>query len=227
MTAVSLPLVLTSALVDGLNPCAFSVLLSFMAVILASVTLSDDPRRQVWTAGGAYVGGMFVTYVLLGLGVVATVSFLTATHLPIRLMGFAVVIVGLWALKDAALPGLGAPLGMPGRWHGAVRRALSQTTPIGLFTAGGLVGLCTLPCSGGIYLGVLALIAREQWPLRLSHLVLYDAVFVAPLLVLLAVVGNRRVLNRIAHAYLQWRTAFKVGAGAVAVGLGLMILVTA
>lgn len=227
MSTVSLPVVVTSALVDGLNPCAFSVLLSFVAVVLASVAISADPRRHVWTAGGAYVGGMFVIYLLLGLGAVAAVSFLTATHLPVRLMGFAVVAVGLWALKDVVLPGVGAPLGMPGRWHGGVRRALSQTTPVGLFTAGGLVGLCTLPCSGGIYLGVLALIAREPLPLRLSHLVLYDALFVAPLVVLLAAVGNRRVLNRVAHAYLRWRTAFKAGAGAVAVGLGLMILVTA
>lgn len=227
MTSVSLPVILTSALVDGLNPCAFSVLLSFVAVLLASVTLSEDPRRQVRTAGGAYVGGMFVTYLLLGLGLVTAVSFLTATHLPIRLMGVAVVIVGLWALKDVILPGVGAPLGMPGRWHGAVRRALSQTTSVGLFTAGGLVGLCTLPCSGGIYLGVLALIAREPLTLRLSHLVLYDAVFVAPLLVLLAVVGSRRVLNQIAHAYLRWRIAFKAGAGVVAMGLGLAILVAA
>ncbi len=48
-------------------------------------------------------------------------------------------------------------LGMPARFHGAVRRALAQTTPVGLFVAGGLVGLCTVPCSGAIYLGVLAL----------------------------------------------------------------------
>jgi cytochrome c biogenesis protein CcdA len=222
-----MPLVVTSGLLDGLNPCAFGVLLSFVAVILASVALTADPRPHLWKAGGVYVAGMFLTYLLLGLGIIATVSLFTATHLPIRLMGFAVVFMGLWTLKDVALPGIGLPLAMPPRWHALVRQALSRTTPVGLFTAGALVGLCTLPCSGAIYMGVLALVAREPLPMRLSYLVVYNVMFVAPLLVLLAFVANRRVLNRIAHAYLQRKTLVKAIVGAITVVLGLVILITA
>ena len=174
-----------------------------------------------------YVAGMFLTYLLLGLGIIATVSLFTTTHLPIRLMGFVVVAMGLWALKDVAMPGVGIPLAMPARWHGVVRQAISRTTPIGLFTAGGLVGLCTLPCSGAIYVGVLALIAREPLPARLSFLIAYNIMFVAPLLVLLTFVANRRVLNRVAHPYLHRKTLVKVVVGVVSVILGLVILATA
>jgi cytochrome c biogenesis protein CcdA len=142
-------------------------------------------------------------------------------------MGFAVVVLGLWALKDVVLPGVGFPLAMPARWHGAVRQALLRTTPVALLTAGALVGLCTLPCSGAIYVGVLGLIAREPLPVRLSYLVVYNVMFVAPLLVLLVAVANRRVLNRIAHAYLQRKALVKAAVGAVTVALGLVILVTA
>lgn len=227
MSSVTVPLVLTSGLLDGLNPCAFGVLLSFVAVILAGIALTDDPRRHLWRAGGVYVAGMFLTYLLLGLGILATVSFFTATHLPLRLAGFVVVLMGLWTLKDVVLPGVGRPLAMPARWHGRVRQALSRTTPVGLFTAGGLVGLCTLPCSGAIYVGVLALIAREPLPVRLSYLIVYNIMFVAPLLALLAFIANRRVLNRIAHAYLQRKTPVKAAVGVVTVVLGLIILVTA
>ncbi len=227
MSSVTVPVVITSGLLDGLNPCAFGVLLSFVAVILASVALTDDPRPKLWRAGGVYVAGMFLTYLLLGLGIIATVSLFTQTHLPIRLMGFVVVVMGLWALKDVVLPGVGIPLAMPARWHGTVRSAISRTTPIGLFTAGALVGLCTLPCSGAIYMGVLALIAREPLPLRLSHLVVYNVMFVAPLLVLLAFIANRRVFNHIAHAFLQRKMFVKAIVGVVTVVLGLVILVTA
>jgi cytochrome c biogenesis protein CcdA len=227
VSSITLPAVLAGGLLDGLNPCAFSVLLSFVAVILAGVALSTDPRGRLWQAGGAYIAGMFLTYLLLGLGIIAAVSLLTATHLPIRLMGLAVVALGLWTLKDVALPGVGVPLAMPARWQGPVRRALSRTTPVGLFGAGALVGLCTLPCSGAIYLGVLALIAREPLPVRLSYLVAYNLMFVAPLVVLLAVVTSRRVLNRIAHAFLERKLLVKAVVGMLTVVLGLAILVTA
>ncbi len=227
MNTVTFPVVVASGLLDGLNPCAFGVLLSFVAVILASVALAEDARPRIWRAGGVYVAGMFLTYLLLGLGLIATVSLFTATHLPIRLMGFLVVVMGLWTLKDVAVPGFGVPLAMPAGWRGRIRQALSRTTPAGLFTAGALVGLCTLPCSGAIYMGVLALIAREPLPARFSYLMLYNAMFVAPLLALLAIVGSRRVLNHIAHAYLQRKRAVKAVVGMVTVVLGLVILLTA
>jgi len=143
------------------------VLLSFVAVLLAGVALGGAQPR-LWSVGGAYVGGMFVTYLLLGAGLITVVSFLAQTHLSVRIMGVVVVVLGLWMLKDALLPASGWRLGMPARFHPLVRRALAQTTPVGLFLAGGLVGLCTVPCSGAIYLGVLALIAREPLPARLA-----------------------------------------------------------
>lgn len=227
LSSLTLPVVLASGLLDGLNPCAFSVLLSLVAVLLAGTALAANPRPFRWQAAGAYIGGMFVTYLLLGLGLIATVSLFAATHLPVRVMGLVVVILGLWAVKDAVLPGVGAPLAMPGRWHGVVRRALARATPVGLFAAGGLVGLCTLPCSGAIYLGVLALLAREPLAVRLPYLALYNLMFVAPLVVLVGAVANRRVYNRIAHAYLTRKRLARAVVGAATVALGLAILVTA
>ncbi len=113
-----------------MNPCAFTVLLSFVAVLLAGVALADA-RSRLWRTGGAYVAGMFATYFLLGAGLITALSFLTRTHLPVRLMGLAVVFLGLWTVKDAILPGWGWTLGMPARLHELVRRALVQTTPGG------------------------------------------------------------------------------------------------
>lgn len=215
-----------SGLLDGLNPCAFSVLLSFIAVLLAGVALGG-PHPRLWRVGGAYVAGMFVTYLLLGAGLMTVVSFLAQTHLPVRIVGLTVVALGLWTLKDALLPGVGWTLGVPARLHGAVRRALAQTTPAGLFAAGALVGLCTVPCSGAIYVGVLALIAREALPARLGYLVLYNVMFVLPLLALLVAVANRRTLNRVAHWYVGRRTLAKGIVGIFTIALGFIVLVTA
>jgi cytochrome c-type biogenesis protein len=154
------------------------------------------------------------------------VVVLTRTHLPVRLMGLVVVFLGLWTVKDAVLPGWGWHLAMPVRFHGAVRAALAKTGPAGLFVAGGLVGLCTVPCSGAIYLGVLGLLAREPLPRRLALLLAYNLAFIAPLLGLLASVTNRRSLNRIAHWYVPRRAAAGMALGAVAIVLGFVILIT-
>ncbi len=216
LSSLTPPAVIVSGLIDGLNPCAFGVLLSFVAVLLAGVAL-----------GGAYVGGMFLTYLLLGAGLITVVSFFAQTHLPVRIMGVVVVVLGLWMLKDVLLPEAGPALAMPARFHGVVRRALAQTTPIGLFIAGGLVGLCTVPCSGAIYLGVLALIAREPLGTRLGYLLLYNVMFVVPLLAVLAAVANRRTLNRLAHWYVPRKGMAKAAVGLLTVALGFIILVTA
>jgi len=225
VNALTFSSIVASGLLDGLNPCAFSVLISLVAILMAGVAFGQAAPR-LWRVGGAYVSGMFTTYLLLGLGLLSVIAFLTRTHLPVRLMGLTVVILGLWMIKDAGLPGWGWSLGMPPRFHGAVRRSLARATPAGLFLAGGLVGLCTVPCSGAIYLGIIGLLARQPPGPRLVYLLLYNIAFIAPLVALLAVVANRRTLNRIGHWYLPHKAWAKGVLGAVAVLLGFIILVT-
>lgn len=225
--SLTLPAVAVSGLLDGLNPCAFSVLLSLVAILLAGTASAAHARLFLWKTAGAYVGGMFLTYLLLGLGLMASVSWLAATHLPLRGVGLAVVLLGVWMLKDAVLPDVGPLLAMPPRWHGRVREALSRTTPMGLFVSGGLVGLCTLPCSGALYLGVLGLLARQPLAVRLPYVVLYNLMFVAPLAAVVAAVASRRVFNRIAHTYLRRKQLARAMVAGATVGLGLVILATA
>lgn len=223
---VSLPVVLSSGLLDGLNPCAFSVLLSFIAIVLGTVAVGEA-RPQLWRIGGIYVAGMFVTYLLLGLGLISAIGWVVRFHLVVRVMGLAVVALGLWSIKDVLLPGVGPALGMPAAWREPVARALRNTTPVGVLAAGVLVGLCTLPCSGSIYLGVLALLAKAPLATRLPYLVLYNLMYVAPLLAILAAVGNRRTLNQISHWFIHRRHLSKALVGGVSVALGFAILVTA
>jgi hypothetical protein len=61
----------------------------------------------------------------------------------------------------------------------------------------------------------------------LFYLVVYNIMFVAPLVLLLAAVANRSVLNHVAHAYLQRKALVKAIVGTVTVALGFVILITA
>ena len=226
MTQLTLPAVLVGGLLDGINPCAFSVLLSFVAVVLASVTMTNASPR-VWRIGGIYVLGMFLTYLLLGLGMIGVIGWVVRMHLAVRLIAVVVVALGVWTIKDALLPALGPQLAMPKASYGLVRRAMSWSGPWGALAAGGLVGMCAVPCSGAIYVGVLALIAAAPLGARVGWLVLYNVMFIAPLVALLALVANRRSLNRVAHWTIHRRTATKLVMGAATITLGFAILITA
>ncbi len=57
------PLVTAGALIDSLNPCAFSVLLLTIAFLFSLESL----RIKILKVGAAYIFGIFVVYYLIGL----------------------------------------------------------------------------------------------------------------------------------------------------------------
>lgn len=226
MTQITLPAVLLGGLLDGVNPCAFSVLLSFVAVILSSVAITNA-SPQVWRIGGIYVFGMFLTYLLLGLGMIGVISIVVRTHLAVRLIAVVVVALGTWTIKDALLPQFGPQLAMPKASYGLLRRAMSWSGPGGALAAGALVGMCEVPCSGAIYAGILAVIATAPIASRLGYLFLYNLMFITPLVALLALVSNRRTLNHVAHWTIHRRATSKLVLGSLTVLLGFAVLLTA
>src|SRR3989344_5444483 len=60
-----LPLVSIAALIDSVNPCAFSVLILTIAFLLGVGKL----RSKILQIGGSYILGIFLVYILIGLGI--------------------------------------------------------------------------------------------------------------------------------------------------------------
>jgi cytochrome c-type biogenesis protein len=232
LPAVTLGVVILAGLVDGINPCAFTVLLLLVTSLLAAAQASaaqsaEALRRRIIGLGGIYIASVFLTYLALGVGLLSTVDLFTQRHLPARLGAVLAIGLGLWMLKDYFLPELGLRLGAPpavGRW---ARAAGQQATVPALVTGGVLIGLCTLPCSGAVYLAVLALLAAEPSALTgFAYLVLYNAMFVLPLVGILWVASARPALNRLAHWNLHHREWVRLGLGTGVVLMGFVILVT-
>src|SRR5690348_3908454 len=71
---LTLPVVMGAGLVDSLNPCAFALLMVFIATMLAMIQRRPDrageraARGWLLSHGGVYVIGIFLTYLALGLG---------------------------------------------------------------------------------------------------------------------------------------------------------------
>jgi cytochrome c biogenesis protein CcdA len=230
---LTVPAVLASGFADGFNPCAFALLVLFATYTLTLVnavtgdgTPTLEARRRLLGAGSLYVMAVLVTYFIIGLGLFTFLSWLGRDHLVAR--GAAILALGmaLWMLKDVFLPGVGPSMMAPGGTHGRMQRAMERGGLAGMLLAGVLVGICTVPCSGAIYLEITAVLHASGGGLTgLALLALYNIAFIVPLLILLLSVSNRRVLGQLGRWNRQNSPWIKTGLAlaVIAMSFGLMV----
>ena len=232
LPSVTVAAVILAGLADGFNPCAFTVLLLFVTSLLAAVQargaqVAAALRRRVIGLGAIYIGSLFLTYLALGVGLFSVVEVFTQRHLPARLGAVLAIALGLWMLKDYFLPEVGVRLEAPAAMAGWARASARRATVPALVAGGVLIGLCTVPCSGAIYLAVLSLLAVQSSALAgFGYLVLYNVMFVLPLIAILLAASARPALNRLAHWNLHHREWVRLGLGTGVVAMGFVILVT-
>ena len=231
---LTVPTVLVSGFADGFNPCAFALLVLFATYTLTlvnAVTADGTPtgfaRQKLLGAGSLYVGAVLVTYFIIGLGLFSFLSWLGRDHLVARAASVIALGMALWMLKDVFLPGVGPSMMAPSGTHGRMQKAMQRGGLAGMLIAGVLVGICTVPCSGAIYLDVVAVLhASGGGGTGIALLALYNLAFIMPLLILLLAVSNKRVLGRLG----RWNRAnspwVKVGLAVAVIVMSFGLMVT-
>jgi cytochrome c-type biogenesis protein len=231
---LTVPVVLSSGFADGLNPCAFALLVLFATYTLTlvnSVTADGratvEARRRLLGAGSLYVGAVWITYFIIGLGLLSFLSWLGQDHLVTRIAAVLAMGMALWMLKDVFLPGVGPSMMAPAGTHGRMHKAIERGGLAGMLIAGVLVGICTVPCSGAIYLAIVAVLHASGGGITgLALLSLYNLAYIAPLVLLLAAVSDRRVLGRMG----RWNRAnspwVKAGLAIAVVAMSFGLLYT-
>lgn len=221
MSTLTLPAVLGAAVADSWNPCAIGVLLLLVSLIVTA----QHTRRFVILFGATYVLGVYIAYFLIGLGLLQAAHLFGIHNFFGWLAAILLVIFGIAHLKPSLvlwIPGLSWLLTCkvpPHREMAAKRGALLGGLILGVF-----VGICEFPCTGAIYLAVVALLASQAsyWQ-GVWYLVLYNLVFVLPLVVVLFAIGWPAVLKRIEswqHAYVL-RVSQIVGAVMLLSGIAI------
>jgi cytochrome c biogenesis protein CcdA len=230
---LTVPTVLVSGVADGFNPCAFALLVLFATYTLTlvnAITADGTPtataQRKLLGAGSLYVWAVWITYFVIGLGLFSFMGWLGRDHLVARVASIIALFMALWMLKDVFLPGVGPSMMAPSGTHGRLQKAVERGGLAGMLIAGVLVGICTVPCSGAIYLDVIAVLhASGGGPTGLALLALYNVAFIIPLLVLLLAVSNKRVLGRLGRwnrANSPWLKA-GLALAVIAMTFGLMV----
>ena len=218
-----LPLaVMTAGLLDGLNPCAFAVLL-FLIALLFTLRMV---RRDIVKLGFAFIGSVFLAYFLIGLGLLKALVFVGRPHLVARLGAYLVILLGSINVTRYFVPAFPLKLAMPGAAWERIKGWLSKATLPSISVGGFLGGICTLPCSGGIYAATISLlVAPSTYQRGLWYLALYNIAYVAPLVAVLLAVFNRAT----AKQWAQWERAsarlFHPAFGVAMIFVGVVILV--
>lgn len=217
-----LPAVLGTGLADGVNPCAFAVLLVFLGLMFGL----RRSRGMILAVGGVFILMIYVAYLGIGLGLLRALTLFESPHL-LAWAGAAVVIaLGLVNVKDALWPGWGPSLHIPAAGHRAIERWVGKGTLAATAVGGFLVGLCTFPCSGGIYVAILGLLASETtFGQGLGYLLAYNVAFVAPLIAILGFVSNRRTMGALSRWEARNIGTFRGLTGLTMILLGAAIVV--
>ena len=188
---LTLPIVTIAALLDSINPCAISVLLLTIAFL---ISLRKN-QRDILLIAGIYIMGIFLTYILIGLGVLSALTFFGIPRALSKFGALILIITGLISLFDNQIPGFPIHLGIPKFIKPRLAQQIKQATIPAMFILGILVGLFEFPCTGGPYLLILTLLHDKSAILTGTlYLIYYNLIFVSPLVVIL-LLGSRPELN--------------------------------
>lgn len=188
--------VIAAGLLDSVNPCAIAALIFLVSVL----SLAREKPLNVLAAGFSYCLGVFVTYTAIGFGLLRTFRAIEAfpslrTAVDLFLCGLLAVLSFL-SFRDAALAASSRPrettLRLPDSLstlvRAIIRRRFGPAAGVAsAFIAGAVVTAVETVCTGQVYGPTLAIIVAEgktAWR-EAGLLVLYNLMFVMPLLVIL------------------------------------------
>ncbi len=215
-----LPLLVVAALVDSVNPCAFSVLLLTLAFLVSL----GRTRRNIVAIGSFYIVGVFLIYILIGLGLVQALAAFAVPHLIARIGAGILIAVGFLNIVNELFPSFPIKTKIPQAAHRTMAVLMEKASYQTAFVLGLFVGLSEFPCTGGPYLLILGLLASSgTFTQGLGYLVLYNLIFVLPLVIILGVGSDRGVLERV-HMWKRERSgAMRFWGGVAMVILGVAI----
>ena len=226
--------VAAAGLLDGVNPCAFTTLI----FLLASLALAGRGRREVLAIGAFFSLSVFLTYLAIGLGFFAALRAAAVVPLISRILRWLLVAVLVafagMSVYDYTLIRRGEPtkilLQLPSalkrRIHASIRtQARAATLVGGSLLLGFLVSIFEFACTGQVYLPTLAYLVRvRRQASAVGLLVLYNACFILPLLVVFTASWLGVSSARVTALFQKRMGAVKLGLAAVFLGLAAFTL---
>ena len=219
-------LVITSAAIDSINPCAIGVLILMVSVILGQ----GGSTRKLLVTGFAYIFAIFTTYLLAGLGLIyafTTIPIVIAEYLSIA-VGALIILAALLEIKDYFWYGKGFSLQIPTYFANKIHEySTSKTTVFGVMLLGAFVAAVELPCTGAPYLAILTILRIDFNLVAFGLMVLYNLIFVAPLIIILIMVAGGAKISVVSKWKEESKGTMRLFMGLLLAALGWILILIA
>ena len=222
----TLGLVIGSAAIDAINPCAIGVLILMVSVVLGS----GQSTKRLLVVGFAYIFAIFTTYLVAGLGLVyflSEIPIIFAEYLSLGVGGL-VVLAGILEIKDYFWYGKGISLQIPAKYANKIHAmSNSKSTLGGVMLLGAFVAVVELPCTGAPYLAIINILSVNFNVWAFAWMVLYNLIFVSPLIIILIMVAGGTKLSSIAKWKEESKGNMRLFMGLLMVALGWILILIA
>jgi len=221
----TLGIVLGSAAIDSINPCAIGVLILMISVVLSS----QGTTRRMLLLGALYILAIYLTYLSAGLGLVyflASIPLFVTESLSI-IVGSFIILAGLIEIKDFFWYGRGFSLGIPVVFTKKIHELSKNLTVPGVMILGAFVAGVELPCTGAPYLAIITILSMNFNLTAFLLLVFYNIIFVLPLLIILILVAFGMKVQRVKQWKQESRGYMRLLIGLLLIGLGWLLILLA
>ncbi len=232
---ISLPAVIGAGLIDGLNPCAFATIVFFIAYLAFIGRRSSD----LLLTGIAFTLGVFVAYLLLGLGLLRVLELIDLARWGryfYILVAVLCLILAVLNLSDFFKARRGKveemqmrlPISLRRQVHRIIREGAGAGAYMAVsFVTAFLVSLIELACTGQVYVVILSALSHPS--LRgqaFGYLVLYNLAFVTPLIVVFLLAFFGVSSGELARVVERHTATVKLFTALLFLGLGLWLVLS-
>lgn len=224
---LSLPLITVAGLVDGINPCAIGMMVMLLGYLLVFVKKSE----RVIKTGLLYIGTVFVTYLVVGLGLYSFISqfdLSSGANILNYVVGGALIIAGLIQFKDFLGFEGGPHLRIPTASKQRLMQLIEKANYPATIVLGVLVTLLETPCSLPIYVGTATILSQSgmAFPLVVAYFLYYNFLFVLPLIVVLLVMWKGEKIVEVKEWEHKAKKWMHLGLALVLLAMGVWLLLT-
>ena len=134
------------------------------------------------------------------------------------------IALGLIELKDFFWYGKGVSLEISTKHKEKIIALTEKISVLGIITIGAFVALVELPCTGGPYLAITAILAKSFDMQAMVYLLIYNGIFVAPLLAILLLIYFGSSTMRLKQWRQKKRKWMNLSSGLLMISLGTLLI---
>jgi cytochrome c biogenesis protein CcdA/glutaredoxin len=224
--------VLVAGLIDGLNPCAFATLVFFISYL----TFTGRRGKDILFVGLSFTLGVFITYLLVGLGLLTVVQslgiFSALGKWLYLLTALLCIVLAMLTFRDYGKARQGQTsemtLKLPMSLRRRINKVIRESSQVRAFVAmafvtGFVVSLIELACTGQVYLPTIVYVMSQPdlAGQAFLYLVLYCLMFILPLIVVFLLSYFGTTSEQLGRFVNRHTATIKLITGLVFVGLAL------